>query len=222
MTSETVPVAKSAGDLKPGDYVLAADLHPDADGVAEVLLPKKFGSTGREEVMVVISYGDRYQPDSYRLPIGKLVGIASPAAVAEAKAGERRRRLADALHDLADLILNKSLPVPGPYHDMSVRFGFGSNAESVAEVAKALGIETTDRYGQYVAEWPANAEPGELTATWHAYSQKKAEADLKASGLDYTRADTEADDPTPVSPARVPLLTGSVVEGDELVVDDAS
>lgn len=41
-----------------------------------------------------------------------------------------------------------------------------------------------------------------------------------AAGLDYTRADTE-DDPTPVSPARVPLHTGSVVNGDQLVVDEA-
>lgn len=32
----------------------------------------------------------------------------------------------------------------------------------------------------------------------------------------------EADDPTPVSPARVPLHTGSVVEGDELIVDGQS
>lgn len=39
------------------------------------------------------------------------------------------------------------------------------------------------------------------------------------TGLSYTRADTEADDPTPVSPGRVPLHTGSVVDGDALVVD---
>lgn len=39
-------------------------------------------------------------------------------------------------------------------------------------------------------------------------------------GFGYSR---EADDdPTPVSPARVPLHTGSVVEGDELIVDGQS
>jgi hypothetical protein len=51
-----------------------------------------------------------------------------------------------------------------------------------------------------------------------------ASSDLVApdpTGLSYTRADTEADDPTPVSPGRVPLHTGAVIDGDELVVDDA-
>lgn len=37
------------------------------------------------------------------------------------------------------------------------------------------------------------------------------------TGLTYTRADTEPDDPTPVSPARVPLHTGAVVDGGALV-----
>lgn len=37
------------------------------------------------------------------------------------------------------------------------------------------------------------------------------------TGLGYSR---EADDPTPVSPARVPLLTGAVVDGNALVVDE--
>ena len=41
------------------------------------------------------------------------------------------------------------------------------------------------------------------------------------TGLTYTRADSDADDPTPVSPARVPLHTGSVVDGGELITDKA-
>jgi hypothetical protein len=40
-----------------------------------------------------------------------------------------------------------------------------------------------------------------------------------ALGFAYTRADSDADDPTPVSPARVPLHTGSVVDGGVLVTD---
>lgn len=42
------------------------------------------------------------------------------------------------------------------------------------------------------------------------------------AGFGYTRADTE-DDPTPVSPARVPLHTGAMVgpvDGGELSIDD--
>jgi hypothetical protein len=39
------------------------------------------------------------------------------------------------------------------------------------------------------------------------------------TGLSYSRADSDGDDPTPVSPARVPLHTGSVVDGGALVTD---
>lgn len=42
-------------------------------------------------------------------------------------------------------------------------------------------------------------------------------ADPADIGLGYSR---EADDPTPVSPARVPLHTGAVVDGNELIVDE--
>jgi hypothetical protein len=38
-------------------------------------------------------------------------------------------------------------------------------------------------------------------------------------GFSYTRADSDDDDPTPISPARVPLHTGSVVDGAGLIVD---
>jgi hypothetical protein len=49
----------------------------------------------------------------------------------------------------------------------------------------------------------------------------RADADIPLdavadTGHGYSR---EADDPTPVSPARVPLHTGAVVDGDELIVD---
>lgn len=37
-------------------------------------------------------------------------------------------------------------------------------------------------------------------------------------GLTYTRADTD-EDPSPVSPARVPLHTGGVIDGGSLVID---
>jgi hypothetical protein len=42
---------------------------------------------------------------------------------------------------------------------------------------------------------------------------------LADDGMGYSRP---ADDPTPVSPARAPLHTGSVVEGDHLVIDRPS
>lgn len=47
------------------------------------------------------------------------------------------------------------------------------------------------------------------------------EAVADFTGLTYTRTDSEPDDPTPVSPARVPPHTGSVVDGDVLITDGA-
>jgi hypothetical protein len=46
------------------------------------------------------------------------------------------------------------------------------------------------------------------------------DAEADALGLAYSRADDEPDDPTPVSPARVPLHTGAVTDGG-LVDDEA-
>ena len=59
-------------------------------------------------------------------------------------------------------------------------------------------------------------DPDCPNASWPHF----ASSDLAApdpSGMSYTRADTDADDPTPVSPARVPLHTGGVVDGGQLV-----
>ena len=44
---------------------------------------------------------------------------------------------------------------------------------------------------------------------------------LTSNGYDYTRADTDADDPTPVSPARVPLHTGAMTDAGLVDETDA-
>jgi len=53
---------------------------------------------------------------------------------------------------------------------------------------------------------------------FYADAEIPLEAVADFTGLTYTRADSEPDDPTPVSPARGPLRTGSVGD-DGLVVD---
>jgi hypothetical protein len=57
---------------------------------------------------------------------------------------------------------------------------------------------------------------------WMAGAQIPLESTADDMGLAYSRADSDADDPTPVSPARVPLHTGSVVADGVLVTDDAT
>jgi len=203
MTTQTVPASKPAGELEPGDYVMAEDLHPDAEGVGEVLIAKTFGAAGREAVSVMVSYGDRFEPDYCRLTADMPVRIASDEAVQAAKDTARRDLAAERLRELAVLIGDKKLPLPGRYHDMTVRFGFGSDAGLVDEVAKALGVETTDRFGQYAVEWPPSSGDGELTAVWSAYSPKKAAPKPDPTGHGFSR---EPDEVTPEG--RIPAHDG--------------
>lgn len=57
---------------------------------------------------------------------------------------------------------------------------------------------------------------GPNSYVWLADAAIPLEALAADDGMGYSR---ELDDPTPVSPARAPLCTGSVVEGDHLVID---
>lgn len=220
--AETERETKPAGDLERGDHVQAVDLHPDAEGIGEVLIAKTFGGVGREAVSILVSYGDRFEPDYCRLPANAPVRIATDAEVAATKDERRRDLMSEQLRDLAALIVDQKLPLPGKYETAHLVFDFGRDIEAVEAVASVLGIGASDSYGTTSVEWPAEQSERGLTMAWQAYTPKKAEpesATLKtdASGMDYTRADSEPDDPTPVSPARVPLHTGGVVDGGQLV-----
>ena len=56
-----------------------------------------------------------------------------------------------------------------------------------------------------------------VPATWNERKERWENSD-DPTGLSYSR-EPDADDPTPVSPARVPLRSGSVVDGVGLVAD---
>jgi len=117
----------------------------------------------------------------------------------------------------------------------------GTVAASLAEVreiADELGVKTDEhlddrtrlvfkvgRVEYELLTWHPDGRPGEpderdakieqLTAELAALRAAAAlQPDADPSGLGYSR---EADDPTPVSPARVPLHTGGVVDGGQLV-----
>lgn len=64
--------------------------------------------------------------------------------------------------------------------------------------------------------FPGGAVPN--SSYFRADAQIPLEGVADFTGLTFSR---EPDDPTPVSPARVPLHTGSVVDGGELITDKA-
>jgi len=80
-------------------------------------------------------------------------------------------------------------------------------------------VITWHRSGRPVEGGEREAELKRLRAR---VAELEATTDPDATGLAYSRTDSEADDPTPVSPARVPLHTGSVVDGGELITDKAA
>lgn len=63
----------------------------------------------------------------------------------------------------------------------------------------------------------ADLDAAKFAGGWAAATAQAIEDDTD-DGLGYSR---EMDDSSPVSPARVPLHTGSVVNGDELVIDQS-
>lgn len=98
-------------------------------------------------------------------------------------------------------------------HDVAAAKAELAEREAELEKARARVAELEKARKPLVSDELLNATP----ATWNEREGRWDYAD--ETGLAYTRADTDADDPTPVSPARVPLHTGSVVDGDKLITD---
>lgn len=112
-------------------------------------------------------------------------------------------RLAGRLGEISGLILANRLPMPKASRPPSLDFDLGSDADKIVEVALALGVEI-QHYGPRVqVSWPPIHERGDGLpfATWHATVPSDA-------GHGFSR---EADDPTPVSGARIEPHTGDVV-----------
>jgi hypothetical protein len=138
-----------------------------------------------------------------------------------------------AIHDFADwLAINTAVPVPMLNLHRHLMEGDGTEAENldaVRSLAASLDVGTDeDLDDRTVLRVKVNEHVWYGLFAWHKNGRnigelEKLRAEVAAlraaqSGMAYTRADTE-DDPTPVSPGRVPLRTGSVVDGDQLVVD---
>lgn len=110
----------------------------------------------------------------------------------------RRTELAHQLNRLATLINVSRLPLPAGRFAPVLEFVVGT-VEDVDAVGEAIGEMPRRHKSTY---W-VDLETAELHVRW------STPVDEDGTGLDYSR---EPDDPTPVSPARVPMHTDAVTE----------
>lgn len=145
------------------------------------------------------------------------------------------RRIADALEALGPLPPGERVP----YLSLSLLL---DTVEGVNVVARAV-LDKDAKPSDHGSQWfhlargnpttgkgyvcvqtpiaPVDKREVELKELRARVAELEATTDSDATGLAYTRTDSEPDDPTPVSPARVPLHTGSVVADGVLVTDGA-
>lgn len=125
-----------------------------------------------------------------------------------------------------DAVTSALLDHPGVVEEMSGDTWHYSNSDAYAEPVGPIKVRIFQRVSnswalkrdQKAQLAKREVEIERLRAEVTALRAAAAlQPDADPTGLDYTRADTDADDPTPVSPARVPLHAGGVVDGGQLV-----
>lgn len=212
-----VRTIRRADELKVGDWLAASMAEDDFPTEVAALVPY---STAENGPFIEITFR---QPDGSLghwpvLPEAVLT-LATAAEVAAQQGRARRARVAEELVRLADLILKRELPLPASYSSPVVSFQLSRDVAAVERVAEVLGLKV-ERAERTVQAWMGVQGEAPVTVYWSAYLPKETapavDPDPDPTGLAYSRAD-DADDPTPVSPARVPLHTGGVVDGGRLV-----
>lgn len=168
---------------------------------------------------------------------------------AQAQAAKDRAKFISGLHEFADyLAANPWLPIDrndsgyiGPARIQVDLHGEREDATAetisrVCEIAAKLGVKVDDRSNDRTSAdvkigavsysliaWHKNGRPGHPDERDAELERLRAEvAALRSgNGLAYFRADSEPDDPTPVSPARAPLHVGVVNDGGLVDVTEA-
>jgi hypothetical protein len=208
---------RPAQDLAPGEWIAAGELI-DATGPARVLFVHPYLQDGQRWIDVTCEDRAGGAPVAEGFEYDATVRLATESEIAEMQKGGRRVQLVERLRSLADLIERHQLPLAEHWSHLDFHF---DNAESIAEVAAKLGVSVAiDSAGRNSVIWNDERLDGPLKVEWFTYvhdAEPEPEAAADPTGLGYSR---EADDPTPVSPARVPLHTGGMVGpvgGGELV-----
>jgi hypothetical protein len=215
MSEKNVQPTKRADELKPGDWVtnLGNSL---GGGHAELLTVHSYADDhGCARVLLTFVETGYSSPQVARMDADDHVWILTEEMLAEARSqAERAQRIAD-IRKLADWLEERPWM---PLLDLDVnRHLYGLDGyRTVVEMAERLGVpleKTLDDRTRLVFR------KGPLTFTllvWHKDGRPAEPAPAAVeddpTGLNYTRAETDEDDPTPVSPARG-LHIGAVTEG---------
>lgn len=224
--STSVRKQKSGDQLAVGDWLAPGEI---LDGAAEVLHVLKYRpkDTIAEDwhVHLVVREQGMVAPYADVVSGARLAELASEEDLAKYQEDAQRVALADQLHRLADLIVERKLPVPA--HALSLR-AYVRKASAVRVYADALGVEVQPRGSVKGTEayWLVGGksyEPGALEFSVHTSEvEPEPEPVADPTGLAYSRP---ADDPTPVSGARVEPHVGAVTEAglvDETEMPDCS
>ena len=219
------PKRCAAENLTPGQFLAPGALATGRP--TEVLFTDTYGldGTGRETLVVHRPVGIPYAVTSV-VPGNHWFDLAAEEQLAEFRAGaERAQKIAD-IRALADYLeVNTWLPMPREgtfynYVDGVPRDDHGP--EGMAEMRRIAEVWRV-KLNEYATNFTKVAlQFGEVTYELRCFHKggRPAEPAPTADplGLAYTRADDEPDDPTPVSPARVPMHNGGMT--DDGLVDE--
>jgi hypothetical protein len=218
---DTVRETKRADELQPGDWIAAGpycgDDHIDGTDDAEVLFVYRRSANA---VSVTIQEVSIALPDLIDLHADAEITLLTAEEIAGHKGdAERARKIAD-IRAFADwLEANPEIPMA---------YGIGGQADvsesttySAAEIraVKAFAEKHGGEFRKSKDHASARVRFGDVTyslISWHK-DGRPAEPEPDPTGLAYTRAD-DADDPTPVSGARVEPHVGGMT--DEGLVDE--
>jgi hypothetical protein len=213
---------KPAGLLESGDWIDASSFGPDFEGPAEVRYIETYEDLGWRQwySLLVVSGGVDPQPSTIRGAADRRVRLLTAAEIEKVKAEERRERLARQFEQLAEFARRGDIPFPA---SEQLHFTLDTRAE-VEAVAKALGLQTAARWGDGLqVSWPHGAMSYDegLYVLWHTAEKAPAVAEpvpaVDDQGFGYSRE--LDDDPQVIRPhsPRLPLHTGAVVDGGQLV-----
>ncbi|BCJ45364.1 hypothetical protein GCM10010168_86330 [Actinoplanes ianthinogenes] len=176
MTHPTVPDRKTkrADELERDDWIKLDPADGEVSGPAVVRYVEKFnnGYDGPRVLAIVEGVGD-LEPSFRRWGAAKPVRMLTAEEIENAKADDRRSRIALQLEQLAALVRQGRVPLPsgasGRSRSLDIDFHLGS-VEEIEQAAAALDVQVANPFGKYLCvDWPGNGRHGEVAVSWSTY-----------------------------------------------------
>lgn len=198
---------KAVADLERGTWIEVVDADGDYLGRARVLHVETYEDDDLGRRSILIHQMPGYSPDVIRFNADMQLGLLTEDEIAEELDAERRERIASRFDRLADLMRQTETPLPEQWREIIVDVDFGDDVGKLKAVAEAVGVDVRDSpVGSTVsAIWSDVLDHGAGLAVHYRAHRPKPDP----TGLAYSR---EAEDPTPVSGARVEPHVGGVTE----------